>query len=100
MHETILGVELSNNILETLAAKLDSGEIKGEKFGLATEKLETAVALITKVREVAEHTHPSALRPILLRHQVKDLKSIPTFHLLYRIALDMQVVPAIEKRAA
>ena len=100
MHKTILGVELSNNILETLAAKLDSGEIKGEKFGLATEKLETAVALITKVREVAEHTHPSALRPILLRHQVKDLKSIPTFHLLYRIALDMQVVPAIEKRAA
>jgi len=59
VQETILGVDLANNILEILAAKLDVGEIKGEKFGLATTKLDAAVALLTKVREVAERTHPS-----------------------------------------
>ena len=100
MHETILGIALANNILETLGEKLDSGEIKGEKFGLATDKLNAAVALLTKVREVAGHTHESALRTLLLRHGLQDLKTIPTFQKLYRIALDMQVVPAIEKRAA
>jgi hypothetical protein len=98
--ETILGIDLANNILETLAAKLDVGEIKGEKFGLATAKLDAAVALLTKVREVAEHTHSSALRTLLLRHELQNLDTIPTFQKLYRIALDMQVVPAIEKRAA
>jgi len=29
VQETILGVDLANNILETLAAKLEAGEIKG-----------------------------------------------------------------------
>jgi hypothetical protein len=100
VQETILGVDLANNILETLAAKLDVGEIKGEKFGLATAKLDAAVAILTKVREVAEHTHASALRTLLLRHELQDLSTIPTFQKLYRVALDMQVVPAIEKRAA
>jgi hypothetical protein len=100
VQETILGVDLANNILETLAAKLDVGEIKGEKFGLATAKLDAAVAVLTKVREVAEHTHASALRTLLLRHELQDLNTIPTFQKLYRVALDMQVVPAIEKRAA
>jgi hypothetical protein len=100
VQETILGVDLANNILEILAAKLDAGEIKGEKFGLATTKLDAAVALLTKVREVAERTHPSALRSLLLRYELQDLNAIPTFQVLYRIALDMQVVPAIEKRAA
>jgi hypothetical protein len=100
VQETILGVDLANNILEILAAKLDVGEIKGEKFGLAKTKLDAAVALLTKVREVAERTHPSALRSLLLRYELQDLNAIPTFQVLYRIALDMQVVPAIEKRAA
>jgi hypothetical protein len=100
VQETILGVDLANNILEILAAKLDVGEIKGEKFGLATTKLDAAVALLTKVREVAERTHPSVLRNLLLRYELQDLNAIPTFHVLYRIALDMQVVPAIGKRAA
>jgi hypothetical protein len=100
VQETILGVDLANNILETLAAKLDVGEIKGEKFGLATAKLDAAVALLTKIREVAEHTHSSALRALLLRHELQNLDTIPTFQKLYRIALDMQVVPAIERRAA
>ncbi len=100
VQETILGVDLANNILETLAAKLDAGEIKGEKFGLATAKLDAAVALLTKVREVAEHTHESAMRTLLLRHELQNLDTIPTFQKLYRVALDMQVVPAIEKRAA
>jgi hypothetical protein len=100
VQETILGVGLANNILETLAAKLDVGEIKGEKFGLATAKLDAAVAILTKVRDVAEHTHASALRTLLLRHELQDLNTIPTFQKLYRVALDMQVVPAIEKRAA
>ena len=100
VQETILGVDLANNILETLAAKLDVGEIKGEKFGLATAKLDAAVAVLTKVREVAEHTHASALRTLLLRHELQDLNTIPTFQKLYRVALDMQVIPAIEKRAA
>ena len=77
--------------------KLDVGEIKGEKFGLATAKLDAAVALLTKIREVAEHTHPSALRTLLLRHELQNLNTIPTFQRLYRIALDMQVVPAIER---
>ena len=98
--ETILGIDLANNILETLAAKLDVGEIKGEKFGLATAKLDAAVALLTKIREVAERSHSSALRTLLLRHELQDLDTIPTFQKLYRIALDMQIVPAIEKRAA
>jgi hypothetical protein len=98
--ETILGIDLANNILETLAAKLDVGEIKGEKFGLATAKLDAAVALLTKIREMAEHTHSSALRTLLLRHELQNLDTIPTFQKLYRIALDMQVVPAIGKRAA
>jgi hypothetical protein len=98
--ETILGIDLANNILETLAAKLDVGEIKGEKFGLATAKLDAAVALLTKIREVAERTHSSALRTMLLRHELRDLDTIPTFQKLYRIALDMQVVPEIEKRTA
>jgi hypothetical protein len=83
-----------------LGEKLDTGEIKGEKFGLATAKLDAAVALLTKIREVAEHTHESAMRTLLLRHELQDLDTIPTFQKLYRIALDMQVVPAIEKRAA
>jgi hypothetical protein len=100
VQETILGVDLANNILEILAAKLDVGEIKGEKFGVAKTKLDAAVALLTKVREVAERTHPSALRSLLLRYELQDLNAIPTFQVLYRIALDMQVVPAIEKRAA
>jgi hypothetical protein len=100
VQETILGVDLANNILETLAAKLEAGEIKGEKFGLATAKLDAAVALLTKVREVAEHTHASALLTLLLRHELQNLNTIPTFQKLYRVALDMQVVPAIEKRAA
>jgi hypothetical protein len=100
VQETILGVDLANNILETLAAKLDVGEIKGEKFGLATAKLDAAVTLLTKIREVAEHTNSSALRALLLRHELQNLDTIPTFQKLYRIALDMQVVPAIERRAA
>ena len=100
MQETILGVALAKNILDTLGEKLDTGEIKGEKFGLATAKLDAAVALLTKIREVAEHTHESAMRTLLLRHELQDLDTIPTFQKLYRIALDMQVVPAIEKRAA
>jgi hypothetical protein len=100
VQETILGVDLANNILETLAAKLDVGEIKGEKFGLATAKLDAAVALLTKIREVAEHMNSSALRALLLRHELQNLDTIPTFQKLYRIALDMQVVPAIERRAA
>jgi hypothetical protein len=100
VQETILGVDLANNILKTLAEKLDVGEIKGEKFGLATAKLDAAVALLTKIREVAEHTHSSALRALLLRHELQNLDTIPTFQKLYRIALDMQVVPAIERRAA
>jgi hypothetical protein len=100
MQETILGIALANNILETLGEKLDSGEIKGEKFGLATAKLDAAVALLTKVREVAERTHASAMRTLLLRHELQNLDTIPTFQKLYRVALDMQVVPAIEKRAA
>jgi hypothetical protein len=99
-YETILGLNLADNILETLAAKLDVGEIKGEKFGLATAKLDAAVALLTKIREVAEHTHPSALRSLLLRHELQNLDTIPTFQKLYRLALNMQVVPAIERRAA
>jgi hypothetical protein len=100
VQETILGVALAKNILDTLGEKLDTGEIKGEKFGLATAKLDAAVALLTKIREVAEHTHESAMRTLLLRHELQDLDTIPTFQKLYRIALDMQVVPAIEKRAA
>ena len=100
VQETILGVDLTNNILETLAAKLDVGEIKGEKFGLATAKLDAAVALLTKIREVAKHTHSSALRTLLLRHELQNLDTIPTFQKLYRLALNMQVVPAIERRAA
>ena len=100
MQETILGITLATNILETLGEKLDSGEIKGEKFGLATAKLDAAVALLTKVREVAERTHASAMRTLLLRHELQNLDTIPTFQKLYRVALDMQVVPAIEKRAA
>jgi hypothetical protein len=100
MTEAILGVALATNILDTLSAKLDAGEIKGEPYGLAEEKFATAVALITKVREVAEHTHPSALSQLLNRYELKDLNTIPKFQILYRIALDMQVVPAIEKRAA
>ena len=102
MQETILGVDLANNILETLAAKLDSGEIKGEKFGLATDKLNVAVTLLTKVREVAEHTHTSAMQTLFLRHELQNLDTIPTFHKLYRLAIDMQVVPVptVEKRAA
>jgi len=84
VQETILGVDLANNILETLAAKLDVGEIKGEKFGLATAKLDAAVALLTKIREVAEHTHSSALRALLLRHELQNLDTIPTFQKLYR----------------
>src|ERR1035437_7994658 len=78
VQETILGVDLANNILEILAAKLDVGEIKGEKFGLAKTKLDAAVALLTKVREVAERTHPSVLRSLLLRYELQDLNAIPT----------------------
>ena len=100
VQETILGVDLANNILKTLAEKLDVGEIKGEKFGLATAKLDAAVALLTKIREVAEHTHSSALLTLLLRHELQNLDTIPTFQKLYRIALDMQVVPVIERSAA
>jgi hypothetical protein len=100
MQETILGIDLANNILETLAGKLDTGELTGEKFSLATAKLDAAVSLLTKVREVAEHTHESAMRTLLLRHELLNLDTIPTFQKLYRVALDMQVVPAIEKRAA
>jgi hypothetical protein len=100
MQETTLGIALATNILDTLGDKLESGAIKGEKFGLATAKLGAACALLTKIREVAEHTHPSALRSLLLRHELQNLDTIPTFQKLYRVALDMQVVPAIERRAA
>jgi hypothetical protein len=100
VQETILGVDLAKNVLSILSDKLDAGEITGEKFGLATAKLDAAVTLLTKVREVAENTHPSAMQTLLRRHKLQDLNTVPTYLALYCVAMEMQLVPALEKRAA
>jgi hypothetical protein len=98
--EADLGVQLTKNILEMLIDKLDAGELHGDKFELATPKLDAAVDLLSKIRTAAAEAHHSTLDSILGHYKVKDLDNIPTYQVLYCVAMDLGVVPRLEKKAA
>jgi hypothetical protein len=98
--EAYLGVQLTKNILEMLLDKLDAGELQGDKFEVAISKLDTAVDLLSKIRTAAAEAHLSTLDSILGHYNVKDLDNIPTYQVLYCVAMDLAVVPRLEKKAA
>jgi hypothetical protein len=98
--EAYLGVQLTKNILEMLLDKLETGELQGDKFELAIPKLDAAVDLLSKIRTAAAEAHHSTLDSILGHYKVKDLDNIPTYQVLYCVAMDLGVVPRLEKKAA
>jgi hypothetical protein len=83
-----------------LIDKLDAGELQGDKFELATPKLDAAVDLLSKIRTAAAEAHHSTLDSILAHYKVQDLDNIPTYQVLYCVAMDLGVVPRLEKKAA
>jgi hypothetical protein len=98
--EAYLGVQLTKNILEMLIDKLDAGEVQGNKFEVAITKLDAAADLLSKIRTAAAEAHLSTLDSILGHYNVKDLENIPSYQVLYCVAMDLGVVPRLEKRAA
>lgn len=98
--QRFLGVALVDNILSQLSDKLDGGQITGDKYVLANQKLGEATTLLTDVRAAAAEIHLSVLDGILAQYQVKDLNNIPTYQVLYRVAMDLKVVPLLARRAA
>ena len=98
--EAYLGVQLTKNILEMLIDKLDAGELQGDKFEVAITKLDAAADLLSKIRTAAAEAHLSTLDSILAHYNVKDLDNIPTYQVLYYVAMDLGVVPRLEKKAA
>jgi hypothetical protein len=98
--EAYLGVQLTKNIIEMLIDKLDAGELQGDKFEIAITKLDAATDLLSKIRTAAVEAHHSTLDSILGHYKVKDLDNIPTYQVLYCVAMDLGVVPRLEKKAA
>jgi hypothetical protein len=98
--EGYLGVQLTKNILEMLIDKLDAGKLQGDKFEVAISKFDAAADLLSKIRTAAAEAHLSTLDSILAHYNVKDLDNIPTYQALYYVAMDLGVVPRLEKKAA
>ncbi|RZU29024.1 Rad52/Rad22 family DNA repair protein [Edaphobacter modestus] len=98
--ENFLGSALAENIIALLTDKFTTGELQGNKEEVALEKLRYSVGLIAKVRRASADMDLARLDAILEHYNIKDLSSIPTFQTLYFIAMDMEVVPRLEKKAA
>jgi hypothetical protein len=98
--EAYLGVLLTKNILEMLIEKIDTGELQGDKFEVAIKKLDAAVDLLSKIRTAAAEIHHSTLDSILGHYKIEELDNIPTYQVLYCVAMELGVVPRLVKQAA